>query len=149
MDPFGKIKTMKTLLIDDDELIRDSLRMVFMNKGCFLMAVESAEDGLCAMKNNHFDIIISDFILPGMNGIDFFKQAVINETDTANVLIAGNISPEKLSEKNEAKVHDFIQKPFTVIALAHTLAILTENKRPNQQNPIENFFKKQVRRKAQ
>jgi len=38
MDSFGKIKKMKTLLIDDDELIRDSLRMVFLTKGCFLMA---------------------------------------------------------------------------------------------------------------
>ncbi|MDY6792554.1 MAG: response regulator [Thermodesulfobacteriota bacterium] len=141
MDPFSKIKTMKTLLIEDDELIRDSLSMVFLSKGCFLMAVESAEDGLGAMQNNHFDIIISDFILPGMNGIDFFKQSVINQTDSTNVLIAGNISSEKLSEKNEAKVHDFIQKPFTVTALARTLAILTE-KKTNQQNPIENLFKK-------
>ena len=141
MDPFGKIKKMKTLLIDDDELIRDSLSMVFLNKGCFLLAVESAEEGLCAMQKNQFDIIISDFILPGMNGIDFFKQAAINQTDTANVLISGNISPEKLSEKNEAKVHDFVQKPFSFIALAHTLAALTKNKKQNQQNLNENLLK--------
>ena len=141
MDPFSKIKKMKTLLIDDDELIRDSLSMVFLNKGCFLMTVESAEEGLCAMQKNQFDIIISDFILPGMNGIDFFKQAAINQIDTANVLISGNISPEKLSEKNEAKVHDFVQKPFSIIALAHTLAALTENKKQNQQNLNENLLK--------
>ena len=110
MDPFSKIKKMKTLLIDDDELIRDSFRLAFSQKGCFLMAVETAEEGLCVLQNNKFDIIISDFTLPGMNGIDFFKQVAINQTDTANVLISGNISPEKLLEKNEAKVHDFVQK---------------------------------------
>ena len=142
MDPFSKIKKMKTLLIDDDELIRDSLSMVFLTKGCFLMAVESAEEGLCAMRKNKFDIIISDFILPGMNGIDFFKQVTSNQTDTANVLISGNISPEKLSEKNEAKVHDFVQKPFSVTALAHTLAALTENKKQNQQNLNEKILTK-------
>ena len=134
MDPFSKIKKMKILLIDDDELIRDSFQLAFSQKGCFLMAVETAEEGLCVLQNNKFDIIISDFILPGMNGIDFFKQAAINQIDTANVLISGNISPEKLSEKNEAKVHDFVQKPFSVTALAHTLAALTENKKQNQQN---------------
>ncbi len=60
------------------------------------------------MKNNKFDIIISDFTLPGMNGIDFFKQAAINQADTANVLISGNItrSPRRrprqtTREKNE------------------------------------------------
>ena len=142
MDPFSKIKKMKTLLIDDDELIRDSFRLAFSQKGCFLMAVETAEEGLRVLQNNQFDIIISDFILPGMNGIDFFKQAAINQTDTANVLISGNISPEKLSEKNEAKVHDFVQKPFSVTALANTLAALTENKKPNQQNFNENILTK-------
>ena len=141
MDPFSKIKKMKTLLIDDDELIRDAFRLAFSQKGCSLMAVETAEEGLCVLQNNKFDIIISDFMLPGMNGIDFFKQAAINQTDTANVLISGNISPEKLSEKNEAKVHDFVQKPFSIIALAHTLAALTENKKQNQQNLNENLLK--------
>ena len=134
MDPFSKIKKMKILLIDDDELIRDSFQLAFSQKGCFLMAVETAEEGLCVLQNNKFDIIISDFTLPGMNGIDFFRQTAINQIDTANVLISGNISPEKLSEKNEAKVHDFVQKPFSVTALAHTLAALTENKKQNQQN---------------
>ena len=142
MDPFSKIKKMKTLLIDDDELIRDSFRLAFSQKGCFLIAVETAEEGLCVLQNNKFDIIISDFILPGMNGIDFFKQAAINEIDTANVLISGNISPEKLLEKNEAKVHDFVQKPFSVTDLVQTLTVLTENKKQNQQNPNENLSKK-------
>ncbi len=141
MDPFSKIKKMKTLLIDDDELIRDSFRLAFSQKGCFLMAVETAEEGLCVLQNNKFDIIISDFTLPGMNGIDFFKQAAINQTDTANVLISGNISPEKLLEKNEAKVHDFVQKPFSVTDLVQTLTVLTEKKQ-NQQNLNENLSKK-------
>ncbi|MCP4374268.1 MAG: response regulator, partial [Deltaproteobacteria bacterium] len=91
MDPFSIIKKMKTLLIDDDELIRDSLSMAFLDKGCFLMAVGSAEEGLYAMQKNQFDIIISDFSLPGMNGIDFFKQASIDQTDSMNVLITGNV----------------------------------------------------------
>ncbi len=142
MDPFSKIKKMKTLLIDDDELIRDSFQLAFSQKGCFLMAVETAEEGLCVLQNNKFDIIISDFTLPGMNGIDFFKQAAINQTDTANVLISGNISSKKLLEKNEAKVHDFVQKPFSVTDLAHTLAALTENKKQNQQNLNENILTK-------
>jgi len=142
MDPFSKIKKMKTLLIDDDELIRDSFQLAFSQKGCFLMAVETAEEGLCVLQNNKFDIIVSDFTLPGMNGIDFFKQAAINQTDTANVLISGNISSKKLLEKNEAEVHDFVQKPFSVTDLAHTLAALTENKKLNQQNLNENILTK-------
>ena len=134
MDPFTKIQKMKTLLIDDDELIRDSLSLAFSIKGCFLMAVESAEEGLSAMQENQFDIIISDFSLPGMNGIDFFKHAAIDQTDSMNVLITGNISSKNLIKNNKAKVHDFVQKPFSVTALAQSLAALTENRKPNSQN---------------
>jgi len=134
MDPFSKIKNMKTMLIDDDELIRDSLSMAFSTKGCFLMAVGSAEEGLCAVQENEFDIIISDFSLPGMNGIDFFKQAAIDQTDSMNVLITGNTTSQNLIKKNKAKVHDFVQKPFSITTLAHSLAALTENRKPNSQN---------------
>ena len=129
MDPFGKIKDMKTLLIDDDELIRDALTLAFSKKGCFLMTAESAEEGLIALEKNNFDIIISDFKLPGMNGLDFFKHVSIYQTDTVNVLISGNINREKLSLKDKSKIHDFIQKPFLVNTLASTLAALTENKK--------------------
>jgi len=134
MDPFSKIKKMKILLIDDDELIRDSLSMAFSTKGCFLMAVESAEEGLSAMQENQFDFIISDFSLPGMNGIEFFKQTAINQTDSMNVLITGNTSSQNLIKKNKAKVHDFVQKPFSITTLAHSLAALTENRKANSQN---------------
>jgi len=134
MDPFSKIKKMKTLLIDDDELIRDSLSMAFSTKGCFLMAVGSAEEGLCAVQENEFDIIISDFSLPGMNGIDFFKQAVIDQTDSMNVLITGNVRSKNLIKKNKAKVHDFVQKPFSVTQLAHSIAALTESRKQKRQN---------------
>ena len=134
MDPFSKIKNMKTLLIDDDELIRDSLSMAFSTKGCFLKAVGSAEEGLCAMQENQFDFIISDFILPGMNGIDFFKQAAIDKTDSMNVLITGKTNSKNLLKKNKAKVHDLVRKPFSITTLAHSLAALTENRKPNSQN---------------
>ena len=98
------------------------------------MAVGSAEEGLCAVQENEFDIIISDFSLPGMNGIDFFKQAAIDQTDSMNVLITGNVCSKNLLKKYKAKVHDFVQKPFSVTQLAHSIAALTESRKQKRQN---------------
>jgi len=50
MDCFCRIKDMKTLLVDDDSLIRSSLSLIFMSKDCFLLAKETAEQGLEAAK---------------------------------------------------------------------------------------------------
>ena len=57
MDLFSKIREMKILLIDDDEWIRDSLSVFFEAEGCHLLALETAEDGLAALKNQIFDLI--------------------------------------------------------------------------------------------
>ena len=74
-----KLKKIKTLLVDDDEFIRDSLKIAFKAKGCALQVAESAEEGLEAVREESFDIIISDFRLPCMNGLEFLKLAAITQ----------------------------------------------------------------------
>jgi DNA-binding NtrC family response regulator len=46
MNSFNKLKKLKTLLVDDDELIRDSLKIAFSAKGCAMRVAENAEEGL-------------------------------------------------------------------------------------------------------
>ena len=46
MDLFAKLKTMKILLVDDDEWIRDSLRIFFEAEGCHIVALETAEEAM-------------------------------------------------------------------------------------------------------
>ena len=65
---------MKILLIDDDEWIRDSLRLFFEGEECHLKAIEKAEEGLKILKNENYDIIIVDYRLPDMDGLEFLKQ---------------------------------------------------------------------------
>ncbi len=82
MDPFRKLAKMKTLLVDDNELIRDALSLAFMNKGCFLQATETAEEGLRTLEKESFNIIISDLKLPGIDGLEFFRQANVYQPRT-------------------------------------------------------------------
>ena len=50
MNSFNELKKLKTLLVDDDELIRDSLKIAFTAKGCAMRVAETAEEGLQAVK---------------------------------------------------------------------------------------------------
>ena len=61
MDCFSKFRNMKILLIDDDEWIRDSLRIFFEAEGCHLLAFETAEEGLTELKDRTYDLIIVDY----------------------------------------------------------------------------------------
>jgi DNA-binding NtrC family response regulator len=123
MNPFNELKQVKTLLVDDDELIRDSLSIAFKNKGCFIRAAESAEEGLKAIKEEQFDIIISDFRLPGINGLDFLKLATVTHPNAVHILITAYRDEYMFSEAVRLGVAEFIQKPFSVKALVALLAV--------------------------
>lgn len=132
MNPFNELKEVKTLLVDDDELIRDALGMAFKNKGCFMRAAESAEEGLKAIKEEQFDVIISDFRLPGINGLDFLKLAAITHPEAVNILITAYRDEYLFSEAVRLGVTEFIDKPFSVRALVDLLAVSLKRRTKKQ-----------------
>lgn len=128
MDPFEKLKNKKTLLVDDDGLIRESLSMAFTGRGCDITTVESAEEGIEALRKDHYDIIVSDFKLPGMNGMEFFKATGNSRADSVNVLISGNVQEDELEGKEALGIDEFLEKPFTVMSLAAMLTRVIDNR---------------------
>ena len=126
MDPFRKLAKMKTLLVDDDELIRDALSLAFMNKGCFLQATETAEEGLRALEKESFGIIISDLKLPGIDGLEFFRQATVFQPNTVKVLITAYGGDDVASRAFGIGVNGFIEKPFLIKKLITSPALLVE-----------------------
>jgi DNA-binding NtrC family response regulator len=132
MNPFNELKQVKTLLVDDDEFIRDSLKIAFATKGCSMRVAETAEEGLQAIKEERFDIIISDFRLPGMNGLDFLKLATVTHPQAVNILITAYRDEYLFSEAIRMGVTEFIDKPFSVKALAELLAISLKRQAKNR-----------------
>jgi DNA-binding NtrC family response regulator len=123
MNFFNEIKKLKTLLVDDDEFIRDALKIAFSAKGCAIQVAESAEDGLRAIREEKFDIIISDFRLPGMNGLDFIRKTVAAQPDAVRFLITAYRDDRIRSEALKMGATQFIDKPFSVKALVTRLAL--------------------------
>ncbi len=134
MNPFNELKDFKTLLVDDDEFIRDSLQIAFTTKGCAMRVAESAEEGLQAIKEEQFDIIISDFRLPGMNGLDFLKLANVAQPEAINILITAYRDEYSFSEAIRIGVTELIEKPFSVKTLVTLLALAL--KRQNKKRII-------------
>ena len=139
MDLFSKLKKMKILLIDDDEWIRDSLSLFFESKGCHLRALMTAEEGMGALKREDYDIIISDYRLPGMDGLKFFNRITESHHDTIKILITAFGSEEVISEAKRIGIEDIIEKPFTTMNIEESLSQLIEkHDKGNQQLYLEN-----------
>jgi DNA-binding NtrC family response regulator len=132
MNSFNKLTKLKTLLVDDDELIRDSLKIAFSAKGCAMRVAESAEEGLKAISEEPFDIIISDLRLPGMNGLDFIKQAAVIQPEAIRFLITAYRDDHIISEAVRIGVNEFIEKPFAVKVLINLLVLALKRQKKNR-----------------
>lgn len=132
MKSFSKLKDMKTLLIEDDAMIRNALSMAFKNKDCCLRVCKNAEQGLQVLKEELFDIIICDFRLPDMNGLEFFKLVGNRPSHILKILISGYGDKKLSSESSQVGVHAFIPKPFSIKQLIHILVQLVEINQKNQ-----------------
>jgi DNA-binding NtrC family response regulator len=88
-----------------------------------MRAAESAEEGFKAIKEEQFDVIISDFRLPGINGLDFLKLASVTHPHAVNILITAYRDEYMFSEAIRMGVTEFVEKPFSVKALVALLAV--------------------------
>ena len=128
MNLFSKLRSMHLLLIDDDEWIRDSLRLFFESEGCEIVALETAEEGLEVTAGDRFDLIIVDYRLPGMDGLEFIKRLPAGQAGALKVLISAYGSEDLLQEARQSGVHEFIPKPFTTEIIEASLEQMISRK---------------------
>jgi DNA-binding NtrC family response regulator len=98
--------------------------LFFETEGCQLLALETAEEGIEALEQQHYDIIITDYRLPGMDGLQFFNRIQSLYPDALKMLITAYRSPEVVSAAIKAGIHDFIEKPFTSETIEDSLSRL-------------------------
>ena len=128
MDLFSKLKKMRVMLIDDDEWIRDSMSLFFESEGCSLLALETAEEGLDELNRQPYDIIIVDYRLPGMDGLEFLKRIKKSYPNALKILITAYGSKDVFTKAGETGINDFIDKPFKIETIENVLCHLIENK---------------------
>jgi YesN/AraC family two-component response regulator len=71
-----------------------------------------------------YDIIITDYRLPGMDGVEFFKQIKNSHPDSIKILITAYKSDVVVSEAKKAGVQHLIAKPFTSETIEASLSNL-------------------------
>jgi len=128
MNLFSKLKDKKILLVDDDEWIRDSLTVYFDSEGCHILAVETAEEGLELLKQEDWDIILTDYKLPGIDGLTFSKKIQEIRPNAIRILITAYKSNEVVSEARSVGIQDLIDKPFTIKTIEDSLSRLLHGK---------------------
>lgn len=125
MSVFSKLKNTKILLIDDDEWIRDAMTLFFEAEGCQIMALETAEEALVEIHRHNYGIVICDYKLPGIDGLQLLKEVQKAKPNTKMILITAYKTDALVSEAKQIGIHDFISKPFTSETIEASLSRLT------------------------
>jgi len=106
------------LVIDDEELITKSLLKLLSSEGYSATVVRNGKDAVEKIKNDNFDLVISDVRMPELDGIETIKQIrstlkKSNKRQIPEIIITGYADKEKYETAMvELKVHDYIYKPF-------------------------------------
>ena len=126
MELYSKLKDMKILLIDDDEWIRDSLTIFLDGEGCHLTAFETAEEAIQAIEKDRYDIVISDYKLPGMDGLEFFRFIRRSHPHAIKIVITAYGNEDVALEAKRIGINALIEKPFTTQTIEKSLSHLIE-----------------------
>ena len=124
------------LIVDDDSSIRDPLKEFLEIAGFRCSTVLSAEDALELLKKNTFHVVITDIILPGMDGFEF-TEIIKKKYDTDVIIMTGYIAKYSYEEAIGKGASDFVFKPFRSEELLLRLKrVLKERELIREQNRI-------------
>ena len=104
------------------------MAVFFEGEGLYFMALETAEEGLEALSRRHFDIVICDYRLPGMDGLSFFKR--IQGKKGVKLLITAYRTDTLPIEARAVGVDGCLFKPLDMQAIESVLKNLLQDAPP-------------------
>lgn len=118
---------MTIALIEDDEAVLDSLRLLLQSRGFAVTGFRSAEAFLASPQSRASTCIVSDVRLPGRSGVDLQRLLVAKGIDTPIILITGHGDIAMAVTAMREGASDFIEKPYDaerlIASIERTLAI--------------------------
>ncbi|HVN93555.1 MAG TPA: response regulator [Terracidiphilus sp.] len=101
----------RVLVVDDEEVIADSLTMILNTSGFEARAAYSGEMAIRMARNFHPDIVVSDVVMPGMTGIEAALHLRSTLPACKVLLITGNLSTPALIAGQRGHQFEVLRKP--------------------------------------
>lgn len=102
----------RLLIVEDEATLRDSLKRVFIRDGYEVDSAGTAEEALEIFDEGAYDLILTDILLPGMNGIEFLKEVKRRLPDELIIVMTAYASIESAIGALRAGADDYIIKPI-------------------------------------
>ena len=106
------------LVVDDESTTQDTLGVFLETEGYRVATVSSGEEALTRIKEQAFDVIVTDVVMPGVSGLDVLERSRALNPGAAVILMTGHATVETAVEALRRGACDYLQKPFRLPDLA-------------------------------
>ncbi|MBI3122667.1 MAG: hybrid sensor histidine kinase/response regulator [candidate division NC10 bacterium] len=126
---------MASILIVDDELgLQTSLVKAFAIEGYRAVGAGSATEALRLLEGAAFDVLLTDLLLPDLDGIALMERVRQRFPSMVVILMTGGATVESAVRALKGGASDYIVKPFTLVEIFHTAGRALEQQRLKQEN---------------
>lgn len=105
---------MRILLVEDEENIRDLVKLNLELEGYEVVTAGDGKKALKLTKNQHFDLLILDIMIPEINGIQVCEQVRLRNEEVPIIFLTAKDNPADKIEGLKRGADDYVTKPFNL-----------------------------------
>ncbi len=102
----------RILIVDDEASSRELCRVTLEEPGRAITLCENADNALEEIGRDHYDLVLTDMIMPGLTGLELLERIKAERSETAVVLMSGKGSISTAVRAIKLGAEDFIEKPI-------------------------------------
>lgn len=103
----------RILFVDDEENILSALKRVFLDDNYTILTASSGMEGINILEHEHIQLVISDYRMPSMNGVEFLTEVCKRWPNTVRIVLSGYADTNAVVDAiNKGQIYKFIPKPW-------------------------------------
>lgn len=107
--PLGRV-----IVVDDEEELARALQETLADQGYEVGCFTSGVDALAALKSTDCDVLLTDLMMPGMDGLELFRQAIESDPHLVGIVMTGHATVQTAIDAMKTGIYDYLLKPFKV-----------------------------------
>jgi CheY-like chemotaxis protein len=112
MNPNRIFESIHILIAEDDDSFREIIQDFLQSPQRIISCFKDGQEAIRALGRSKFDLILTDLMMPGADGVEVLKQAKERNSDCVVILITGYASLDSALQAIRGGAYDYIRKPF-------------------------------------